>query len=85
MVVESAISCLDTIDSRATDLCFLYEVLSRGSEIKDQMELNAVVCVFDQAFYVKAMEVYWKRKQLFRWPSHNDGRFSFVVNVLRSN
>ena len=29
------------------------------------MQLNAVVCVFDQAFYAKAMEVYWKCKQLF--------------------
>ena len=29
------------------------------------MQLNAVFCVFDQAFYAKAMEVYWKRKELF--------------------
>ena len=27
--------------------------------------MNAVVCVFDQAFYAKAMEVYWKHKELF--------------------
>jgi len=29
------------------------------------MQLNAVVCVFDQAFYAKTIEVYWKRKELF--------------------
>lgn len=65
VVVESTISYLDTIDSPATDLKTAYEVLSRGCEIKDRMQLNAVVCVFDQAFYAKAMEVYWKRKELF--------------------
>jgi len=27
--------------------------------------LNTVVCVFNQAFYAKAMEVYWKHKELF--------------------
>ena len=29
------------------------------------MQLNAVVCAFDQAFYAKAVEVYWKRKEQF--------------------
>ena len=54
-----------TLDSPATDLRTAYEVLSRACKIKDRMQLNAVVCVFDQAFYAKAMEVYWKRKELF--------------------
>ena len=33
----------------------------------DQREIavKAVACVFDQAFYGKAMEVYWKHKTLF--------------------
>lgn len=65
VVMESTISYLDTIDSPATDLKTAYEVLSRGCEIKDRLQLNAVVCVFDQAFYAKAMEVYWKHKELF--------------------
>ena len=65
VVVESTITYLDTIDSPATDLKTAYEVLSRGCEIKDRLQLNAVVCVFDQAFYAKAMEVYWKHKELF--------------------
>ena len=40
-------------------------MLSRGCEVKDRLRLNAVVCVFDQAFSAKAMEVYWKHKELF--------------------
>ena len=65
VVVESTIRYLDTLDSPATDLKTAYEVLSRGCEVKDRLKLNAVVCVFDQAFYAKAMEVYWKHKELF--------------------
>ena len=65
VVVESTISYLDTIDSPATDLKTAYEVLSRGCEIKNRLQLSAVFCVFDQAFYAKAMEVYWKHKELF--------------------
>ena len=47
VVVESTISYLDTIDSPATDLNTAYVALSRGCEIKDRLQLNAVVCVFD--------------------------------------
>lgn len=65
MVVENTISYLDTIYFPATDLKTTYEVLSRECEIKDRLQLNAVVCVCDQAFYTKAMEVYWKHKELF--------------------
>ena len=65
VVVESTISYLETIDSPATDLKTACEVLSRGCEIKNRLQLSAVVCVFDQAFYAKAMEVYWKHKELF--------------------
>ena len=65
VVVESTISNFDTLDSPATDLKTAYEVLSRGCEVKDRLKLDAVVCVFDHAFYAKATEVYWKHKELF--------------------
>ena len=45
VIVESVISYLDTIDAAATDLRTAYEVLSRGCEIKDKLQLKAVVCV----------------------------------------
>ena len=74
VLVESKISYLDTIDSPATDLRTAYEVLCRSAEIRTRLSLSAVICVFDQAFYAKAMEVYWKNKDkfqnvflMFRW------------------
>jgi hypothetical protein len=53
VVVESVISYLDTIDSPATDLKTAYEVLCRGCEIRERLNLCAVACVFDQAFMLK--------------------------------
>ena len=64
-VIQSTIGYLDTLDSPATDLKTAYEVLCRGREIKNRLQLNAVACVFDQAFYAKAMEVLWKQKEQF--------------------
>ena len=66
VVVESTVGYLDTLDSPATDLKTAYEVLCRGCEIRDRLNLEAVACVFDQSFYAKTMEVYWKSKGLFK-------------------
>ena len=84
VIAERTISYLDTLDSPATDLKTAYEVLSRGCEIKGQMQLNAVFfCfVFDQAFYAKAMEVYWKRKELFVGLVIVKGAFLLLIMFL---
>ena len=70
MVVESTISYLDTLDSPAADLKTADEVLSRGCEVKNRLKLNAAVCVFDQAFYAMAREVYSKHKELMMGGFH---------------
>ena len=82
VVVESTISYSDTIDSPATDLKTAYEVLSRGCEIKNRLQLSAFVCVFDQAFYAKAMEVYWKHKELFKGIVIIMGGFHLLLMLL---
>ena len=65
VILESIISYLDTLDSPATDQKTAFEVLCRGCEIIDRLKLKAVVCVFDQAFYAKAIEIFWKNKNVF--------------------
>ena len=82
VVVESTIGYLDTLDSPATDLKTAYEVLCRGCEIKDRLELEAVVCVFDQSFYAKAAEVYWKNKELFKDLLIMLGGFHLLMTLL---
>ena len=49
VVVKSTIGYLDTLDSPATDLKTAYEILCRGCEIRDRLNLEAVACVFDQS------------------------------------
>ena len=82
--MESTVGYSDSIGSPATDEKSAYEVLFRGCEIKDRLQLNAVVCVFDQAFYAKAIEAYWKHKELFVALVIIIRRFSFVVYALES-
>ena len=65
IVLESKISYLDTLDSPATDIKTVYEVLCRACTIKERLRLESVLCVLDQAFYAKAAEVIWKNKDIF--------------------
>jgi len=78
-VLESAISYLD---SPATDLKTAYEELSRGCEVRERLQLKAVACVFDQAFYAKAMKVYWKNKGLFNGLIILMGGFHLLMMLL---
>ena len=65
VILKSLISSSDTIDFPETDHTTAFEVFCRGCDIKDRMKLNAVVCVFDQAFYAKAAEIFWKHRDMF--------------------
>jgi hypothetical protein len=40
--------------------------LCRACEIRERLSLDCVACVFDQAFYAKATEIYWKHKDVFK-------------------
>ena len=66
VVIQSTVGYLDTLDSPGTDLKTAYEILCRGLEIKERLQLKTVACAFDQAFYAKAMEVLWIQKERFK-------------------
>ena len=40
--------------------------MCRACEIRERLSLDCVACVFDQAFYAKATEIYWKHKDVFK-------------------
>ena len=82
VVIQSTIGCLDTLDSPATDLKTAYEVLCLGCEIKERLKLKSVACVFDQAFYAKAMEVFWKHKAQFEGLVIMMGGFHLLMTML---
>ena len=73
---------MDTIDSPATDHKTAFEVLCRGCEIKDRLKLKAVVCVFDQAFYAKAAEIFWRHRDMFENLVIMIGGFHLLMMLL---
>ena len=82
VTLESLISYLDTIDSPATDHKTAFEVLCRGCEIKDRLKLKAVVCVFNQAFYAKAAEIFWRHRDMFENLAIMLGGFHLLMMLL---
>lgn len=44
--------------------------------------MKAVACVFDQAFYAKAMEVFWKHKAQFEGLVIMMGGFQLLMTLL---
>ena len=82
VVIQSTIGYLDTLDSPATDLKTAYEILCRGLEINERLQLKAVACVFDKAFCAKAMEVLWKQKERFNGLVVMMGGFHLLMPLL---
>jgi hypothetical protein len=66
-VSKDNIGYLPTIDSPATDMATVHEVLLVQSlKIKNQIKLKSIVLVFDQALYAKVTEVQWKQGEKFK-------------------
>ena len=82
VITASNISYLDRIDALVADLKTAFEVLCRACEIRDRLGLKAVACIFDQSFYAKAMEVFWKHRDLFRNLVIMMGRFHSLMMLL---
>ena len=82
VITAGNISYLDTIDAPTLDLKTAFEVLCRACEIRDRLGLKAVACVFDQSFCAKAMEVFWKNKEIFRNLVIMMGGFHLLMMLL---
>ena len=56
-ILHSNRQYLTRIYSPATEISTVITVLDRCLKIKEQLRLNSIVCVFDQAIYCKVMEL----------------------------
>ena len=65
-VTQDNIGYLPTINSPATDMSTVQEVLVQSLSIKNTLKLNSLVLVFDQALYAKATEIQWKQSERFK-------------------
>ena len=62
-VSQDTVSYLPTINAPATEMSTVNEVLQRTLAIMHSLQLERIVCVFDQAPYAKAAEVIWKQEK----------------------
>ena len=60
----------------------MFEVLSKSLKIKDILQLSAIVVVFDQPIYAKAMEIKWKHSVHFRDIIVRMGMFHTICTLL---
>ena len=65
-VLQDSVGYLPTIDSPATAMNTVYEILCKALETKSALELDSVIVVFDQAIYSKAVEIMWKHGEEFK-------------------
>ena len=73
-LTEDAVGYLPTIDASATSMNTVLEILTNDKLIRDALQLESVIIVFDQAIYIKATEFFGKilfstKTSLFEWES----------------
>lgn len=61
-------------------LLFYFQVLCRALSIIQPLKLESIVCVFDQAIYVKPTEIKWKEKEKFK-NCVDDGSLSYIGDM----
>ena len=57
---KSALYYLPVIEASPTEMSTVNTILKRSVQMADQLELDHIVLVFDQAIYAKAQQIRWK-------------------------
>ena len=81
-VLQDSVGYLPTIDSPATAMNTVYEILCKALETRYALELDSVIVVFDQAIYSKAVEIMWKHGEEFKSMIPRLGAFHTIVVLL---
>ncbi len=75
-------SYLPTINTPATELRTVYEIMNQSELIRKELNLETIVVVMDQAPYAKATEIVWKHKDRFSCILLRMGTFHTISNAL---
>jgi hypothetical protein len=81
-VKNDTIGYLSTINAPATEMATVSEILNRSKNIMNDLHLQNVVLVFDQALYAKVAEVLWKHKESYKGIIIRMGTFHTMCNLL---
>jgi len=79
---ENEIGYLPTINSPATQLNTVFEIMHRSEAIRTELNLQHIVIVMDQALYAKAMQIAWANKEIFQRIVIRMGAFHTICNSL---
>ena len=61
-VSEDVVEYLPMINAPATELSTVLEILNQSECIREELLLETIVVVMDQALYAKAAKIVWKQK-----------------------
>ena len=79
-VKQDTVAYLPTINAPATAMSTVNEVLKQALKIKESLNLNEIVCVFDKAFYAEAADIVWKHPDTFQSIVPRLGMFHTICN-----
>ena len=82
IVLQDRVGYLPTINAPATELSTVFEILKQSEIILEQLCLETIVVVMDQALYAKATEITWKRQHQFANILFRMGTFHTICNAL---
>ena len=80
-MAQDTVSYLPTINAPATEMSAVNEVLEKTYSIMQSLQLNKIVCVFNQALYAKACKILWKQDK-FKNIIIRMGVFHTICNLL---
>ena len=78
----SSVGCLDCLDAPATEMSTVYHILERTLRIKSQLNVQSIVCVYDQAIYAKAYQIKCKEPERFKSIFLMMGTFHIIMTLL---
>ena len=81
-IQQDTLSYLPTIDAPATELSTVLEVLRRAECCRQELHLESIVVVMDQALFAKAAEIAWKKKLEYQNILLVMGAFHTTCNAL---
>ena len=65
-ITRSNVGYLDCLDAPAIVMCTIYYMIERSLQIKDQLNVKSIICVYDQAIYAKAHQMKCKEQEKFQ-------------------
>ena len=66
LIIRSNIGYLDCLDAPARAMCTIYYMMEYSLQIKDQLNVKSIVCVYDQAIYAKTYQINCKEHEKFQ-------------------